>query len=105
MTGDLRRVLAIQVDIAVRLGQRRMPIADVLGLRPGSIVELPKSADEELELCIGGMPVGLGSAAKVGENYGIRLTFMGDVAARMAALAPSAQIIVAPDQAPRPAAA
>ncbi len=85
MTGQT--IHQLEVPLIVRLGQRQMTVADVVGLAPGVIIEIPKNADEELDLMINDKHVGYGRAVKVGENFGLRITFMGDVRTRAAAIA------------------
>jgi flagellar motor switch protein FliN/FliY len=82
------RILHIEVPIVVLLGEKAMRLSEVLSLQPGMIIELPKRADSELDLHVNHTPVGMGLAVKVGENFGIRLTSIGSVQARISALAP-----------------
>lgn len=84
---SLRPILTLEVPLIVVLGERSMSLKDVVALMPGSIIELPKTADEELNLLVNNKPVGLGKAVKVGENFGIRLSFVGDIRTRVMALA------------------
>ena len=63
-----------------------MRVSEVCALGPGAIIELPKGSDEELTLLVNNKPVGAGQAVKVGENFGIRITYIGDVRTRIAAL-------------------
>ncbi len=63
-----------------------MRVSEVCALGPGAIVELPKGADEELTLLVNNKPVGMGQAVKVGENFGIKVSYMGDLRERIAAL-------------------
>ena len=63
-----------------------MKLSDVVALIPGAIVELPKTSEEELTLLVNNKPIGAGTAVKVGENFGIRLTYIGDLKARIVAL-------------------
>lgn len=86
MASDLQSILRLEVPIIVLLGQRQMPVKDVTGLVPGAIIELPKSAEAELELLVNNKGIGMGRAVKVGENFGLRLTFVGDLRRRIAAL-------------------
>ncbi len=86
MPSDVRAILALEVPIIVQLGERSVRVADVCGWAPGSIIELPKRADEELSLRVNNKSVGTGFAVKVGENFGIRITYIGDLKARIAAL-------------------
>lgn len=86
MARDLKTLMTLEVPIVVRLGHRKMSVAEVLRLAPGAIIELPKTADEELELYINNVHVGFGSAVKVGENFGIQLTYVGDISERVEAI-------------------
>ncbi len=89
MPADLTAIMKLRVPVIVRLGERRMPIADVVSLVPGSILELNKNAEEELDLMINNRQVGTGVAVKLGENFGIKLTQVGDRVARVTAMGPA----------------
>lgn len=86
MGADVSPILQLEVPMIVVLGRRELSTRDVVGMVPGAIIELPKSADDELELLVNNKVVGLGRAVKVGENFGIRITFIGDLKKRIAAL-------------------
>lgn len=86
MASDLDRILKLEVPIIVRLGEKTVPVNDVVSMMPGTIIELPKSADSELELLVNNKVVGTGAAVKVGENFGLQINFIGDVQQRIAAL-------------------
>lgn len=72
--------------MVVRLAERRLRLRDVVALVPGAVIELDKNAEKELDLLINDKQVGCGTAVKVGENFGIRLTFIGDLATRVEAV-------------------
>jgi flagellar motor switch protein FliN/FliY len=72
--------------VIVQIASRDMPVEDVLKLSPGAIIELPKLADEELEILVANKQIGLGTAVKVGENFGVRVSYVGDVRERIEAL-------------------
>lgn len=82
-TQGVTRALSLEVPLVVLLGERQMRAADVLGWVPGSIIELPKSADAELELLVNNKPIGFGQAVKVGENFGVRVSRIGDESERL----------------------
>lgn len=84
--GTVDSVKRLEVPIIVRLGERTMKLDAVLGLVPGSIIELPQHAEDELALLVHNKAIGLGQAVKVGENFGLRITFLGDVRARLEAM-------------------
>ena len=71
----------------VQIALRSMTVQEVTALVPGAIIELPKPADDELELLVNNKPIGAGNAVKVGENYGLRVTYIGDLRDRIAAMA------------------
>jgi len=86
MPAEISAILRLEVPILVEIGARELPVDTVLNLAPGSIIELPKGIDEELEIKVNNKPIGLGRAVKVGENFGVRVSFVGDVRARIEAL-------------------
>jgi len=86
MATDPRTILELTVPVIVQIGERRVPVEEVLSLVPGSILELPKNADEPLELLINNKTIGHGEAVKVGENFGIRISQIGSARERISAL-------------------
>lgn len=86
MPTDIQTILNLTVPVIVQVGHRRLPMDDVLALGPGAILELPKSAEEDLELLVNNKIVGKGTAVKVGENFGIRITSIGSPVERVRAL-------------------
>lgn len=86
MPADLRSILSLEVPIIVLLGERRMTTAEVVSLIPGAIIELTKKVDEELTLMVNNRPLATGTAVKVGENFGLRLSAVGELKDRIAAM-------------------
>ena len=89
--GDLSRILGLEVPVIVRLAERRLLLSEVMRLGTGAIIEFFKRSDEPLELLVNNKPVGLGETVKVGENFGIRITQVGDVKQVINALGGAAQ--------------
>jgi flagellar motor switch protein FliN/FliY len=79
--GELHRILHLSVPVIVKLAERRLSVNEVLRLGNGSIIEFFKRFDEPLELLINNKAIGVGEAVKVGENFGLRITQIGDVKA------------------------
>lgn len=71
------RILSLEVPVIVLLGERRLALGDVLGLFPGSILDLGKTVDSSLSLVINNRVVGAGVAVKVNENFGLRISRIG----------------------------
>ncbi len=86
MASDLRAILGLEVPVIVLLGERRLSVREVTALAPGAIIELPKKAEEELTLLVNNKEIGTGLAVKVGENFGIKISFVGDLKNRIEAL-------------------
>jgi flagellar motor switch protein FliN/FliY len=76
---ELRRILHMHVPVIVKLAERKLTLAEVMRLGPGAIIEFIKSNDEPLELLINNKAIGLGDAVKVGENFGLKISQIGDV--------------------------
>ncbi|MGN6724884.1 MAG: FliM/FliN family flagellar motor switch protein [Tepidisphaeraceae bacterium] len=76
---ELSRILQLQVPVIVKLAERKFTLAEVLRIQVGAILEFAKASDESLELLINNKPIATGDAVKVGENFGLRLTQIGDV--------------------------
>ncbi len=86
MPTDLQTILKLKVPLIVTVGARRVSVDTVLGLGPGSIVELGKSSDEDLEVLINNKQIGRGEAVKVYENFGVRITEIDPPAQRVEAM-------------------
>jgi len=67
-------VLDIPVTLSMELGRTRISIRDLLKLKSGSVVELPKMADEPMDVLVNGTLVARGEAVVVEDKFGIRLT-------------------------------
>jgi flagellar motor switch protein FliN/FliY len=83
---ELNRILRLSVPVIVKLAERKLLLSEVMRLGTGAIIEFLKSSDEPLELLINNKPIGVGEAVKVGENFGLRITQIGDIKQIVAAL-------------------
>jgi len=84
---ELGRILHLEVPIIVKLADRKLNVHEVMRLGVGAIIEFSKASDQPLELMVNNKVVGVGEAVKVGENFGIRITQIGDVKQIVAAMA------------------
>ncbi len=76
LPGYSRSLLRIKVPVVVTLAQKKQGLGRTLELGPGSIIQFDKSCEEVLELDVGGHPVAMGEAVKVGDKFGLRVTSM-----------------------------
>lgn len=69
-----------------------MPVAEVVAMNYGSIIELPRNVTDQLDILVNNKVVGTGIAVKVGEHFGVRVKTIGNLRDRLRALgdAPSA---------------
>ena len=73
-SGNLKLVMDVELNVALRFGQRQLPLREVLDLTSGSVVELDCQVDEPIELLLDGKVIALGEAVIVDGNYGLRVT-------------------------------
>ena len=95
---NLSQILRLDVPLVVRMGERAMNVAEVIAFAPGTIIELPKLADSELDLLVNNKQIGHGFAVKVGENFGVRITSIGDAKARVEAMAGTTAVQTPPGE-------
>lgn len=76
---ELDRILRMQVPVIVKLADRKLTLQEVMRLGPGAIIEFFKASDQPLELLINNKTIAIGETVKVGENFGLKITQIGDV--------------------------
>lgn len=64
----------VELEITVELGRRRLPLAELLRLTTGSVVELEKLVGEPLEVYANGRLIAEGEAVVIDEQFGVRIT-------------------------------
>jgi flagellar motor switch protein FliN/FliY len=67
-------ILDIQLRLSARLGQVEMPIAEILDLAPGSVIDIDRFVDEPVELVVNDHLIARGEIVVVQENFGVRIT-------------------------------
>ena len=66
-------LLGIPLNVSVVLGKSKKTIGEVLRIGPGSVVELDKIVDEDVEILVNGTIVATGEVVVVDENFGVRI--------------------------------
>lgn len=64
----------IPLDIDVELGRRIMTLAEVLELRPESVIPIARSAGDNIDVLIGGTVIGYAEIVIIEEAVGVRIT-------------------------------
>ena len=80
-------LMDVDLPVSIELGRTKLPIADILALGPGSVVELNKLAGEPADLLINYKVVARGEVVVVDENFGLRITQLMTPEERLKALA------------------
>lgn len=71
---NLEVILGIDLTATARLGKVEMPIADILNIGPGSIIEVGHLVDDPVELLVNGRLIARGDVVVVDEKFGLRIT-------------------------------
>jgi len=74
VTGTLKYFLDIPITIKIQLAHRLMKVRDILQLKPESVVQLPKSAGENLDILMNERLIAYGEVMELEDSTGIRLT-------------------------------
>ena len=64
----------IPVQISVQLDRKRVKVADVLEFKVDSVIELSRSAGENVDLLMDGRAVGNGEIVVIEDTMGLRIT-------------------------------
>lgn len=63
----------LQMSVTVELGRTDLTVAEVLGLGPGSVVELDRVAGEPVDILVNDRLIARGEVVVVDENFGVRI--------------------------------
>lgn len=83
---NLERLMNVDLDLAISFGETTLPLADVLKLSSGSIVELNRGVSEAVDLLINDSVIARGEVVVVDGNYGVKITEIASPKARMDSL-------------------
>ena len=76
----LDRILAMKIPVIVKITEKRMAMEKILKLSIGSMIQFDKDAYQHIDLMINNTTVGFGQPVKVGENFGLKVVQIGDIA-------------------------
>ncbi len=64
----------VPVEIEVQLGNKILTIAQILELGPESVIRMPRSAGDNLDILVGGTLIGYGEVVIIEDAVGVRIT-------------------------------
>ena len=67
-------VLDVPMRVTLEVGRRSMQVREILLLKPESIVEIPKSAGENIGVYVNGKLIAFGEILAMDSKTGVRLT-------------------------------
>lgn len=70
----LFRINDVEMALTVVIGRTRMPVRDVLGLEPGAVIELDRSAGAPADILLNGRLIAVGEVVVVDQDYAVRVT-------------------------------
>ena len=71
---ELAHIALVPIDIEVQLDQRWMKLSEILSLEEGSIIEMRRSAGENLDIYIGSRLAAFGEIVIIESIMGVRNT-------------------------------
>jgi flagellar motor switch protein FliN/FliY len=71
---ELHHFLDVPMKISIQLAKCNMKVRDILQLQPSSIVDLPKSAGENVDILVNERLIGFGEVMELEGSTGIRFT-------------------------------
>ena len=64
----------VPLQVGAELDHKVMTVREVLALERGSVVKMTRSAGENLEILVGGAPLGSGEVVIVDDTVSVRIT-------------------------------
>jgi flagellar motor switch protein FliN len=74
MNPGIELLLDIELDASLRFGCREMPLAEILDLGPGDVVQLDRHVADPVDLIVGDKIVARGEVVLINGNFGLRVT-------------------------------
>jgi len=75
---NLELMLDLPLDVTVELGRAELPLAQVLALRPGAVIQLDRLPGEPLDLLVNGQLVARGEIVVLNDTFAFRITDLMD---------------------------
>lgn len=76
--GRLEMLREVELDVTAELGRTRMSLQSLLGLTPGTVVELDRLAGSPVDLLVNGTLIARGEVVVVDEDFGVRVSELID---------------------------
>ena len=74
LSAGIELLLDVELEAALRFGCKELPLADILDLGPGDVVQLDRNVADPVDLIVGDKIVARGEVVLVNGNFGLRVT-------------------------------
>jgi flagellar motor switch protein FliN/FliY len=71
---QVQHIATVNLDVAVELDRRWMKMSEVLAFEEGSIIEMSRSAGENIDIYIGSRLAAFGEIVIIENTMGVRIT-------------------------------
>jgi flagellar motor switch protein FliN/FliY len=71
---EIAHIAEVSIPIEVQLDRRWMKLSEILGLETGSIIEMTRSAGENIDIFVGGKLAAFAEIVIVETTMGVRIT-------------------------------
>jgi flagellar motor switch protein FliN len=71
---EVAHIATVRINVEVQLDRRPMKLSEILALEEGSIIELKRSAGENLDIFIGRKLAAFGEIVMIENAMGVRIT-------------------------------
>lgn len=71
---EVAHLADVPIDVEVELGRKIMTIAEILRIEPDSVIRMPRSAGENIDIRVGGALLGYGEIVIIEDTVGVRIT-------------------------------
>jgi flagellar motor switch protein FliN/FliY len=71
---EIAHLADVPIDVEVELGRKIMNISDILGLDVDSLIRMPRSAGDNIDIRVGGTLIGYGEIVIIEDAVGVRIT-------------------------------
>jgi flagellar motor switch protein FliN len=75
---EIAHLADVPIEVEIELARKTMALRDILALAVGSVVKMPRSAGENIDILAGGTLIGSGEVVIIEETVGIRITDFKD---------------------------
>lgn len=71
---ELVHLADVPIEIEVELGRKIMSVAEILNLNSDSVIRMPRSAGENIDILVAGTLIGYGEIVIIEDTVGVRIT-------------------------------